>query len=88
MSTKQRLAAAIAELPDTLTIEEAVERLYHAFKLKQTLSRQDQAGLDRTTRLHRFLEQEVWPLVPPSELGRSLTREEEEHILGYGENGV
>jgi antitoxin VapB len=88
MSTKQRLAAAIAELPDSLTIEEAVERLYHAFKQKQALSQKDRAGLDRTTRLRRFLTQEVWPLVPPNELGRSLTRQEEEHILDYGEHGV
>jgi hypothetical protein len=35
MSTKQRLAEAIAELPDSLSIEEAVERLYRAFKAKQ-----------------------------------------------------
>jgi hypothetical protein len=37
MSTKQRLAEAIAALPDSLTIEEAVERLYQAFKRKQAL---------------------------------------------------
>ena len=35
MSTKERLAEAIAELPDTLTIEEAVERLYRAFRAKK-----------------------------------------------------
>lgn len=34
MSSKQRLAEAIAELPDSVTIEEAVERLYRAFRLK------------------------------------------------------
>lgn len=39
MSTKQRLAEAIAALPESLTIEEAVERLYRAFKLKQALTR-------------------------------------------------
>jgi antitoxin VapB len=31
-----------------------------------------------------FLEQEVWPLIPANELGRALTREEEDEILGYG----
>lgn len=39
MSTKQRLAQAIAELPDSVSIEEAVERLYRAFKLKQAVTR-------------------------------------------------
>ena len=35
MSMKRQLAEAIAEMPDSLTLEEAVERLYRAFKLKQ-----------------------------------------------------
>jgi hypothetical protein len=34
MSTKERLIKAIEALPEKLTIEEAVERLYRAFKLK------------------------------------------------------
>lgn len=42
----------------------------------------------RAERLRRFLETEVWPQVPPSELGRKLTRAEEEAILGYGSEGV
>lgn len=39
MSAKQQLAEAIAALPDSLSIEEAVERLYQAFKLKQAALR-------------------------------------------------
>jgi antitoxin VapB len=31
-----------------------------------------------------FFEQEVWPLIPANELGRALTRGEEDEILGYG----
>jgi hypothetical protein len=38
MSTKQQLAEAIATFPDTLTLEEAVERLYRAFKLKRAMN--------------------------------------------------
>lgn len=34
MSAKTRLAQEIAALPDSLSLEEAVERLYRAFKLK------------------------------------------------------
>ena len=39
---------------------------------------------DREGELMKFLEQEVWPLVPPDQLGRRLCREEEDEILGYG----
>jgi antitoxin VapB len=35
-----------------------------------------------------FLEHEVWPTIPKEELGRRLTKEEEEDILGYGEPGA
>jgi len=37
--------------------------------------------------LREYLEQDVWPLVPPAELGRVMSREEEDHILGYGAEG-
>jgi antitoxin VapB len=37
--------------------------------------------------LREYLEREVWPLNPPSEVGRVLTREEEDEILGYGPGG-
>ena len=43
---------------------------------------------DRASRLRRFLEHEVWPTIPAGELGRRMSREEEEHILGYGRAGV
>lgn len=39
MSAKQQLAEAVAELPDSLTLEEAIERLYRAFKRKQVYLR-------------------------------------------------
>ncbi|MBZ5726283.1 MAG: type II toxin-antitoxin system VapB family antitoxin [Acidobacteriia bacterium] len=35
-----------------------------------------------------FLEREVWPNIPEGERGRTLTREEEDEILGYGPDGV
>lgn len=51
MSSKQRLADAIAELPDSVTIEEAVERLYRAFKLK--LARDEQQRKTPSTPVRR-----------------------------------
>ena len=46
------------------------------------------ADTNRTSRLRRFLERDVWPRVPADQLGRTLTREEEDAILGYGPEGV
>jgi antitoxin VapB len=31
---------------------------------------------------------EVWPHMPPDQLGKTLTREEEDEILGFGPDGV
>ena len=38
-------------------------------------------------RLRDYLEQDVWPTIPADELGRVLSREEEDQILGYGPGG-
>ena len=43
---------------------------------------------DRASRLRRFLEYEVWPTIPAGEIGRRISREDEERILGYGRVGV
>ena len=37
--------------------------------------------------LRAYLEQNVWPMVPARELGRVISREEEDKILGYGPEG-
>ena len=39
-------------------------------------------------RMQAFLEEEIWPQVPPDVLGTTITKAEEEAILGYGEDGV
>lgn len=41
-------------------------------------------GLD----IRAFLESEIWPQVPADQLGVTLTKAEEEGILGYGEDGI
>ncbi len=43
---------------------------------------------NETERILAFLEEEIWPQIPDSVLGTRLSKEEEEAILGYGENGV
>ena len=46
----------------------------------------DQARL--LERIRRFLDQEAWPTTVGADAGRTLTRAEENAILGYGEAGV
>lgn len=43
---------------------------------------------DRRARVVRFLETKIWPTIPKDQLGRRLSREEEDAILGYGATGV
>jgi len=46
------------------------------------------AAADRTVRLRCFLEKEVWPSIPPSLRGTTISKAEREEILGYGPEGV
>ena len=43
---------------------------------------------DRRARVLRLLEKKVWPAMPKGQLGRRLSRAEEDEILGYGSEGV
>jgi antitoxin VapB len=37
--------------------------------------------------LRAFLERHVWPFIPPEHRGKTLSKEEEEGILGIGPHG-
>ncbi|MCW5978462.1 MAG: type II toxin-antitoxin system VapB family antitoxin [Bryobacteraceae bacterium] len=79
----ERLAAEVALLAQE-TKTEAIRRALverHA-RLRARLGR---SGGRKNLRKH--LEQQVWPLMPSAELGRTLTRMEEDQILGYGPEG-
>lgn len=43
---------------------------------------------DRRKELLRILEEEIWPAIPRSVIGRRIPKREEERILGYGPEGV
>jgi antitoxin VapB len=59
------------------------------FALRQALeSLSRPSTAQREERLVRFLEEEIWPLIPPDQLGRPLSKAEREEILGYGEHGA
>ncbi len=80
----ERLASDIARLAHE-TKTEAIRRA-----LLERKARLQARGAGRNSRrgLREYLQRNVWPLIPPAQLGRVLTRDEEEEILGYGPEGV
>ena len=80
----ERLATEVSQLTgDTKT--EAIRRALEERRARLAIST---TGEDRRARLFRFLETEVWPRIPTQQIGRILTRSEEDEILGYGPEGV
>ncbi len=79
----ERLASEVARISNE-TKTEAIRRalLERRIRLQARIGK---AGTRKSLRDH--LERNVWPLVPQGELGRVLTREEEDRILGYGPEG-
>lgn len=80
----ERLAAEVARITGE-TKTEAVRRAL--LERRQRLA-YEEGSTNRAARIRRYLEGEVWPRVPKEQLGRRLTRAEEDEILGYGEQGV
>ena len=71
-----------------LTGESKTEAVRKALAERQERLALTRAAQPRATRLMNFLEDEVWPHIPPEQLGISLSKAEEEALLGYGEHGV
>ena len=79
----ERLAAEVAALTGqtkTGAIRYALRRVLQAESGPSVTQREE--------RLTRFLEEEIWPLVPPDQLGKPVSRAEREEILGFGEHGA
>ena len=80
--------------PEVEQLAEELSRLTNSSKtevIRQALrEKKDRLALTgvaaRRQRLLAFLQNRVWPNLPPG-ASRSWTKEEEEHALGYGEHG-
>lgn len=70
------------------TGESKTEVVRRALEERQARLRLQIADRSRGRRIARLLADEIWPLVPEEEVGRRLTREEEDAILGRGPEGV
>src|ERR1039457_2889208 len=79
----ERLAAEVANLAHE-TKTEAIRRAL----VERRARLQARAGKPGGRKsLREYLEQNVWPMMPAGELGRVMTRQEEDQILGYGPEG-
>ena len=65
----------------TAAVRKALEERRHRLSLSQIGARTD-------VRIHMFLRNEVWPRIPAAQRGVRISKQEEEMILGYGEEGV
>ena len=79
----ERLASEVAALTGT-TKTGAVR--YALRQMLESLSRPPAS--QREERLTRLLEEEIWPLIPPEQLGQEVSKAEREEILGFGEYGA
>jgi antitoxin VapB len=80
----EKLVATVAAMTGeskTEAVRRALEERHERLSLQRSQGERGSAFL-------RYLEEEVWPIAPPGQLGRRLSREEEDEILGYGPEGV
>ncbi len=79
----ERLATEMARL----TGESKTEAIRRAL-LERRARLKGKPTAERRVRVLSFLKTKVWPTIPTEQLGRRLTRAEEDEILGYGAGGV
>jgi antitoxin VapB len=80
----EKLAAEVAEL----TGESKTGAVREALRQRRDRLELERGGKQgRRTNLLRFMEAEIWPLIPEEERGKSMTKAEREEILGYGPEG-
>lgn len=65
----------------TEAVKKALEERHYRLKLNPTQTKSRE-------RLFEFLEEEIWSQIPNDLLGKSMSKQEKESILGYGEDGV
>jgi antitoxin VapB len=79
----ERLATEVARL----TGESKTEAIRRALAERQRRLKTPHADR-RRARLLRLLRTKIWPSIPKDQLGRRLSQQEEDEILGYGPGGV
>lgn len=78
-----RLATEVAEM----TGESKTRAIRSALADRKERLAYGMTKRDRLKDLRRLLEEEIWPSIPKSVLGKKITKKERERILGYGKEG-
>jgi antitoxin VapB len=79
----ETLAAEVAKM----TGETKTEAIRRALAERHQRLVREGGSTARAERLRRFLEEEIWAVLPHEERGRPMSKQEREAILGYGEEG-
>ena len=79
----ERLAAEVAALANESKIE-AIRRALLDRRERLVLQR---SGASRSDRIEALLRHRIWPRIPEDVVGKGVSREEKEAILGYGAEG-
>jgi antitoxin VapB len=80
----EKLATEVARMANetkTEAIRRALEDRKALLETRETLE-------EKRKRIMHYMETEVWPNIPPELLGKTITKEEREEMLGYGPDGV
>lgn len=80
----EKLASEVAALARESKTE-AIRRALLDRKQRLSLRRRDTTRADR---LRAVLRDHIWPQIPANVLGRRISKQEREKILGYGPHGV
>jgi antitoxin VapB len=79
----ERLASEVARL----TGESKTEAIRRALEERRQRLK-GPVSAERRARVLRFLKTKVWATIPKEQLGRRLSGDEEDALLGYGPDGV
>jgi len=80
----EQLAAELAHI----TGETKTAAILRALEERRERIALGASGKPRLAQALDFLEREIWPNIPRNLLGRRVTKQERERILGYGRGGV
>lgn len=79
----QEVESLVSELAVLMGVTKK-EAIRQALEEKKLLLFRQGTRNDRREKLQWLLEREIWPNIPKGQLGKRLTRKEEDKILGYG----
>ncbi|HEV7507226.1 MAG TPA: type II toxin-antitoxin system VapB family antitoxin [Thermoanaerobaculia bacterium] len=88
LSIKSREVEDLVDALAAMTGESKTEAVRRALAERRDRLSLQHVSRERGSDFLRYLAEEVWPKAPPDQLGRRLSREEEDEILGYGPEGV